>query len=287
MEKLSKYESEKKEAAIALLEKEKKLKESAIKKQRFQIISLAFGALLLSLLAFGLIYYNRKIQLAKDQIDIEKERSEDLLLNILPNDVAVELKEKGKYQPKSFSQVSVLFADIAGFTKLAENLSPDELVRNIDEYFRSFDELVDKFGIEKIKTSGDAYMAAGGLKGNSLMAAVQTVKMGIAFQKVVKEINAKRQQLQKPIFEIRIGIHTGPIIAGIVGSKKFAYDIWGDTVNIASRMESSGQINKVNISNNTYLLVKDHFKCKYRGKIHAKNKGEIEMYFIEDKSITT
>ncbi len=280
------YETEKKEAEIVILEKDKQLKAEAIKQQRSQIVSFAIGGFLLTLLATGLVYYSRKIQLTKDQIAFEKERSERLLLNILPEDVAVELKENGKYRAQSIPQVSVLFADISDFTKIAENLSPDELVRDIDEYFSAFDEIVGRFGIEKIKTIGDAYMVAGGLKGDPVKTAIQTVRAGIAFQDAVREINSKRQQFQKSLFELRIGIHTGLVVAGIVGSRKFAYDIWGDTVNIASRMESSGEVNKVNISQSTFELVKDEFNCKHRGKINAKNKGDIEMYFVEKKKPT-
>jgi adenylate cyclase len=281
------YETEKKEAEIVILEKDKRLREETLKRQRSQIVNFAFGGLLLALLATGLIYYNRKIRSAKNQIAYEKGRSENLLLNILPKEVAAELIENGKYKAQSFAKISVLFADIADFTKLAENLSPEDLVNDIDEYFSAFDKIVGRLGTEKIKTIGDAYMAAGGLKGSPEEAAITTVRMGIEFQNAVSIINTERQKMQKPPFRIRIGIHTGPVVAGIVGSRKFAYDIWGDTVNIASRMESSGEVNKVNISQNTYELVKNHFECEYRGEIYAKNKGEIQMYFAYDKKPPT
>jgi class 3 adenylate cyclase len=168
----------------------------------------------------------------------------------------------------------VLFCDFVSFTQIAEQLSPEQLVSRLDAYFRSFDEIASRNNVEKIKTIGDAYMAAGGLPVANTSNPVDVVTTGLEILEHVK-------QVQDPLFHVRIGIHSGPLVAGIVGIKKFAYDIWGDTVNLASRMESSGETGKVNISEATFELVKHAFNCIYRGKIDAKKKGMINMYFVE------
>jgi class 3 adenylate cyclase len=221
----------------------------------------------------------------RNRISKEKKRSEELLLNILPEEVAEELKEKGSAEAKQIDQVSVLFTDFKGFTQLSEKLTPKELVTEIDTCFRAFDHIMQKYGVEKIKTIGDAYMAAGGLPVPNTTHAVDVVNAALDIQKFMHEHKAEREAAGKLFFEIRIGVHTGPVVAGIVGVKKFAYDIWGDAVNTASRMESSGEVGKVNISGVTYELVKDKFKCSHRGKISAKNKGEIDMYFVEESRL--
>jgi len=213
-------------------------------------------------------------------INKEKERSDNLLLNILPEEVAEELKEKGNADAKMFDDVTVMFTDFKGFTSIAEKLSAKDLVGEINYCFSAFDNIIHKYGIEKIKTIGDAYMAAGGLPVVNKTHAKDVVKAAIEINSFMDEHKQQRIREGKEIFEIRIGIHTGPVVAGIVGIKKFAYDIWGDTVNLASRMESSGEAGKVNISGSTYELVKNDFTCTYRGKIQAKNKGEIDMYFV-------
>lgn len=174
-----------------------------------------------------------------------------------------------------------MFTDFKGFTRLTEKLTPEDLIKEINECFSVFDHITQKHGIEKIKTIGDAYMAAGGIPIPNSTHAVDVVRAAVEIQQYMEEVKMKRQAEGKLYFEMRIGVHTGPVVAGIVGIKKFAYDIWGDTVNIASRMESSGEIGRVNISEATYDLVKETFPCTYRGKLHAKNKGEIGMYFVE------
>jgi class 3 adenylate cyclase len=219
----------------------------------------------------------------KDIIEQEKGKSDELLLNILPYDIAEELKNTGRSEARYFEEVSVLFTDFKDFTKIAEGLSPKDLIKEIDYCFRGFDEIMAKYGVEKIKTIGDAYMAAGGLPVSNTTHPFDVVDAGleiVAFMKAYKE-NRRLQGLES--FEIRIGIHTGPAISGIVGTRKFAYDIWGDTVNLASRMESSGEPGKVNISSATFEKIKDTFECTPRGKIVAKNKGEVEMYFVEKR----
>lgn len=214
-------------------------------------------------------------------VEREKKRSEDLLLNILPEEVAEELKAKGSADAKLIDEVTVLFTDFKGFTQLSEKLSPKELVQEINECFSAFDYIMQKYGVEKIKTIGDAYMAAGGLPTSNDTHANDVIRAALEIQQYMLDHKTQRQAAGSLFFEIRIGVHTGPVVAGIVGVKKFAYDIWGDTVNTASRMESSGEIGKVNISGTTYELIKDEFHCTYRGKIQAKNKGEIDMYFVE------
>jgi len=217
----------------------------------------------------------------RNSIKKGKKRSDELLLNILPEEVAEELKEKGSAEAKMFDDVTVMFTDFKGFTIIAEKLSAKELVGEINYCFSAFDNIIHKYGIEKIKTIGDAYMAAGGLPVENKTHAKDVVNAALEINKFMDEHKQQRIEEGKEIFEIRIGIHTGPVVAGIVGIKKFAYDIWGDAVNLASRMESSGEAGKVNISGSTYELVKNDFTCTYRGKIQAKNKGEVDMYFVE------
>jgi len=223
----------------------------------------------------------------RNKIKEGKIRSDELLLNILPGEVAEELKQNGSAKAKLINEVTVLFTDFKGFTELSEKLTPTELVDVVNECFSAFDHIMVQFGVEKIKTIGDAYMAAGGLPTPNATHANDVVHAALAIQQYMLEHKAKREQEGKLFFEIRIGVHSGPVVAGIVGVKKFAYDIWGDTVNIASRMESSGELGKVNISETTYEMVKNNFKCNYRGKIQAKGKGEIDMYFVEGVVLDT
>ncbi len=210
----------------------------------------------------------------------ERKKSELLLLNILPSEVAEELKKKGSADAKLYDDVTVLFTDFKGFTQLSEKLSPKELVAEINTCFSAFDHIMQHYNVEKIKTIGDAYMAAGGLPTPNNTHAEDVVKAALEIQDFMRRHKAEREAAGKLFFEIRIGIHTGPVVAGIVGVKKFAYDIWGDTVNTASRMESSGTVGMVNISETTYGLVKDKFNCEYRGEVEAKGKGVMKMYFV-------
>jgi class 3 adenylate cyclase len=211
----------------------------------------------------------------------EKDRSENLLLNILPYETAQELKENGSAAAKFYDNVTVMFTDFKDFTSITEKMEPIELVAELDKCFKAFDSIMDKHDIEKIKTIGDSYMAAVGLPVTDEAGVIRIVKAALDIQAFMLLYNAERTKYNQQVFDVRIGIHSGPAIAGIVGSKKFAYDIWGDTVNTASRMESSGETGKINISGTTHALIKDHFRCTYRGKIAAKNKGEIDMYFVE------
>ena len=235
-------------------------------KQRIGLFAAAGALVLLFSLAYS-IYKGKK-------------RSDELLLNILPAETAKELKQKGHADAKLIDHVTVMFTDFKNFTRASEQLSPPELVAEIHHCYSEFDNIIVRHNLEKIKTIGDSYMCAGGLPVPNTTNAADTVKAALEICDFMKREKQKREAEGKPFFEIRIGCHTGPVVAGIVGIKKFAYDIWGDTVNIASRMESSGEAGKVNISGATYNLVKDQFHCTYRGKIQAKNKGEIDMFFV-------
>lgn len=213
-------------------------------------------------------------------IEKEQEKSDSLLKNILPPEVAEELKVKGEVQPHFYKSVSVLFADLKGFTQAAENMSVQDLVKELDLFFFYFDEVSVKYNLEKIKTIGDAYMCAGGLPAENRTHVIDACLAALEIQSTMNQAKDIKKMMGIPFWELRLGIHVGPVVAGVVGKHKFAYDIWGDTVNIASRMESSGLAGKVNISGYTYRLMRFFFKCEYRGKLQAKNKGEIDMYFL-------
>ena len=266
------YEVSQKQAEVDLLNQEKK-------NQQILTISTVIAALAVGFVAFMLYRRNRFIKKTNQIINTEKERSDQLLLNILPEETAIELKLKGRVAAKRFDAVTVLFSDFVGFTSYAAQLSPEELVETVDYYFSAFDKIMQRYGLEKIKTIGDAYMCAGGIP---FPTEDHAYKIILAAMDMVKFV--ERAYLENPVkdfnFQIRLGVSTGPVVAGIVGSTKFAYDIWGDTVNIASRMESYSEAGKINISEDTYHLVKNRFHCEYRGKIEAKNRGQLNMYYV-------
>lgn len=210
------------------------------------------------------------------QIEEEKSKSRGLLLNILPEETADELMNFGKASTHLYDSVTVLFTDFVGFTKVSERMTPEALIAQIDAYFQAFDAIVKKYGVEKIKTIGDAYVAVGGLPVKNTTHAVDVAKVALEFRAFVEE----QKKIREHAFDIRIGIHSGPLVAGVVGHHKFQYDIWGDTVNMAARMEQNSIAGKINISQATYELVREKFPTTYRGKIDAKNKGMLDMYFL-------
>lgn len=211
----------------------------------------------------------------------EKQKSDNLLLNILPQETADELKETGTAKARRYSEVSVFFSDIKDFTTIAGRMEPEDLVAELDYYFGNFDAIIGRHHIEKIKTIGDAYMCVGGMPEKDPGHARNLVSAALEIQEFVKHRAEERRAAGRVFFEVRVGIHTGPVVAGIVGTRKFAYDIWGDTVNIAARLESASEVGRVNISSATYELVKDHFHCSPRGQITVKGKGALEMYFVD------
>lgn len=274
---------------VAQLDAEKRKNEVAAQNKFIQISGLAAAFfLLLSILLFGRFKAKQRSEktLAEKNriIEQEKLRNEELLLNILPKNIAEELKTNGKAKARRFDQVTVLFSDFVNFTKIAEQLTPEELVEELDKCFKAFDHIIKQYpDIEKIKTIGDAYMCASGLserKGlpNNL------IQAALDMQSYLEEYKALRIKQGKPYFEARIGLHTGPVVAGVVGDIKFAYDIWGDTVNLASRIESNSEAGQVNVSQDTYNLIRYRYECDYRGKMPAKNKGDLDMYYVNKKA---
>jgi ligand-binding sensor domain-containing protein/class 3 adenylate cyclase len=225
----------------------------------------------------------KKVRERTVELEAAKQQSDDLLLNILPHDTAEELKQNGSAKTRHYPMVSVLFSDFTGFTTLSEQYNSEDLVDALDQCFKEFDRLTDKYKVEKIKTIGDAYMCATGLPSEDSDHATNLAGFAFEMQKIMERFNEQNRQKSLPQWHIRIGIHSGPVIAGVVGEKKFAYDIWGDTVNIAARMESSGTPDKVNISQSTFELLGGGFSCSYRGEIEAKNKGKLRMYFIDGR----
>jgi class 3 adenylate cyclase len=208
------------------------------------------------------------------------QKSDKLLLNILPEEVAEELKEKGNVTPVLFDSTSIMFTDFKGFTQIAEGLTPRELIKELDGCFTQFDNITERYNLEKLKTIGDSYMCAGGIPKINTTHAIDCCLAALEIQSFMNQMKGFKQELNIPYWELRLGIHSGPVMAGVVGEKKFAYDIWGDTVNTASRMESSGTPGRINISYSTYELVKEFFDCEYRGEVNAKNKGLVKMYYL-------
>lgn len=247
--------------------------------QKVMTIATGIALFLIILLAIGL--YRRNVFTKRTNAIIEKEmaRSERLLINILPEETAKELKESGKVKAKKFESVTVLFTDFEAFTAHSDHIEPELLVNRLGYYFTAFDNIIEKYGLEKIKTIGDAYMCAGGLPFPIENHALKMVHAALDILKFVEDTKAEKESALS--FNVRIGINTGPLVAGVVGNKKFSYDIWGDTVNVASRMESLSDSGKINISEATYNLVKEVFECTYRGQMEVKNKGLMSMYFVK------
>jgi adenylate cyclase len=294
----------KKESQINLLTKDKELQELELQKQKFTKNALIIGSIFLLTIAFILLknyqikvkanrmlsqqnqeilQQKEEIESQRDDIESQKEEIESLILNILPIEVAQELRKTGRATPQYHESVTVLFTDFREFTKMAESMSAQRLVEELNNCFIAFDEIIELHGLEKIKTIGDAYMCACGIPSAVPDHALRTVRAALDIQQYIRQQNNIRKEKGETAWELRIGINTGSLIAGVVGRKKFAYDIWGNAVNIAARLEANGSEGKVNISNSTYQLIKDEYECHYRGKITAKNMGEVDMYFVENE----
>ncbi|HUZ60073.1 MAG TPA: adenylate/guanylate cyclase domain-containing protein [Hanamia sp.] len=275
------FDIQKKQNQIDLLQKDQVLQELDLKRQRLVKNALLVVLVLLSFIAI-IIYRNYRNKIKTNKIlDNRNAQIQHLLLNILPAEVAQELQKNGNATPRYYEKASVLFTDFKGFTKLAENLTPWEVVSELNDYFMAFDDIIEKYQLEKIKTIGDSYMCAGGIPTENESHYLNIIKAALEMQQYILMRNEKRNETNLPEWNIRIGINTGPLVAGVVGKKKYAYDIWGSTVNVASRMESNGEPGRVNISAATYEMIKDKYACIHRGKIFAKNIGEIDMYFVE------
>lgn len=230
-----------------------------------------------------LVNANDELVRLNHELEAEKKKSDDLLLNILPETIADELKATGKVKPVLFDSASVLFTDFEGFTKVACDMTPEQLVKELDMSFSAFDKIIGAYGLEKMKTIGDSYMCAAGIPTPRITHAIDIVSAACDirdyFQKVIDDKVCRGEDC----WGIRVGVNTGPIMAGVIGDKKFAYDVWGDTVNTASRLEHASELGRINISKATYELVKDYFECEYRGEIDVKGKGLIDMYFVHGK----
>jgi len=255
--------------------------EKKLKQEKTQRNMMAGGVIFLVIISFVTFLYYRGQKRSNKLLNDAKKKSDDLLLNILPFETAEELKQKGSAEAKKFNEVTVMFTDFKEFTLISEHMSAEELVNVIHYYYSEFDNIITKHNLEKIKIIGDSYMCAGGLPVPNKTHACDVVRAALELQEFVASQRAIRKIRGEYFFELRIGINTGPLIAGIVGSKKFAYDIWGETVNTASRLENTGEIDKVNISGTTYEQIKDQFTCIHRGKVIVKHNKEIDMYFVE------
>ena len=278
------FDLQKKQGEINFLTKDKALTDLQLKRQQFAK-KVLIGGLALVLMIATLIFRNYRIKVKTSRIlDRQKGEIESLLLNILPSEVAKELQVTGHATPRNYESVSVMFTDFKGFTTIADKMSPQELVEELNTCFITFDNIIGKYNLEKIKTIGDSYMCAGGIPTPDKDHVFNMIKASLEIKDYIIQNNIRRGESGLEPWYLRIGIHVGPLVAGVVGKKKYAYDIWGGTVNIASRMESNGEPGKVNISSAIYELIKDKYDCIYRGKISAKNIGEIDMYFVEGET---
>lgn len=269
---------------LEIVNEQAKLKIREAENRQNVIIAIAT---ILALAAFFILFAFFQKQRSNRRLSEEKAKSDSLLLNILPSKVAEELKDSGTTTPRHYKLATVLFTDFKGFTSMAERMPPKDLVDEIDLCFKAFDQIVGKYEIEKIKTIGDAYLCVSGLPNQNPNHVNNILQAAIELQDFMKDLAAKRQQEGKEYFEMRVGVHCGPLIAGVVGSTKFAYDIWGDTVNTAARMEQSCEPGRINVSQSVVDLAGDFFDFTYRGEIEAKNKGQMAMYFLDSQKVLT
>ena len=215
-------------------------------------------------------------------LQAERKKSDSLMEKILPKNIADEIKTNGKVEPKYFDEASIMFCDLVGFTKLTETLPPKTLVELLDQIFCKFDSIAIKYDIEKIKTIGDAYMCVSGINNNKDKHAENLCSMALEVRDYLEKSNIQREKLRMPRWDMRVGIHTGPVIAGVVGENKFTFDIWGDAVNIAALMEQNSDAGRINISESTHYRVNDKFIVEDRGKIASLKKGDMKMFFLNN-----
>lgn len=275
------FDLEKKQGEINLLTKDKLLQDLNLKREKVAK-NISIAGLAVAFIIALIIYRNYRNKIKVNKIlDRQNAEIESLILNILPQEVANELQKTGNATPRYYESASVLFTDFKSFSTLADALSPQEVVTELNECFVAFDDIVVKYNLEKIKTIGDSYMCAGGIPTPDENHYINIIKAGMEIRDYMNTRNATRILSNLPPWDIRIGVNTGSLVAGVVGRKKYAYDIWGGTVNIASRMESNGEPGKVNISAATFEFIKHKYACTHRGKIMAKNVGEVDMYFVD------
>ncbi len=268
------HDFEKEQAALKTEQEKKELKYD------IELKNITFKQYILSAIAIISLLFVIIIIFAYRTVSKQKKISEDLLLNILPKETVNELKKFGKSIPKNHKEVTIMFSDIKNFSHIAESLTPENVVEMLDTYFKQFDIILEKYGVEKIKTIGDAYMCVGGLSENDLNPAYNTLLVAFEFLKFNEIIASEMMDKYGHSFNFRIGIHTGNVVSGVVGLKKYSYDVWGDAVNIAARMEQSSIPGMINISGSTYNLVKNHHSLfEHRGQLPIKNLGKIDMYF--------
>ncbi|NUN99733.1 MAG: hypothetical protein HUU01_03865 [Saprospiraceae bacterium] len=272
---------------IDLLNKDKAISELELERQRnFQRYAyLLGGALGLILLLIGGAWHlsrrnNRLLARKNHEVEAERHKSEVLLLNILPGETARELKETGQTTPRGYPEATVVFTDFSDFTNLASRMSPEELLAELNECFIRFDEIAESHGLEKIKVIGDSYMCVGGVPSPLPNHATAAVATALDMQAFIETRHREHLASGRPYWRMRVGIHTGPVVAGVVGKHKFSFDIWGDTVNLASRLEGAGEPGRINLSEETYALVKEAYQCDYRGELEVKGKGRVGMYFV-------
>lgn len=252
--------------------------------QRIYWLGGGAAILMLLMILIGQIRRSRTRKRANEALTAEKKKSDDLLLNILPAKIAEELKANDKVVSKLHKDVSILFTDFKGFTSIASKMEPEQILNMLEEAFTEFDKIIEEFGLEKIKTIGDAYMAVAGLPEPDPYHAIHAVAAGLKMQEYMDRTIGRQKRRGEEVWELRVGINSGPVVAGVIGKKKFAYDIWGDAVNIASRMETNGEAGKVNISTNTYQLVRNYVEVEPKRSVQVKNKGIIDMYYVKDLS---
>jgi adenylate cyclase len=223
---------------------------------------------------------HEELDRARAEIESEKAKSEKLLLNILPERIVDELKEHGRVEPRYYHSVTIMFTDFVGFTRFVESMEPNSLIQQLNQCFSAFDEIAVRCNLKRLKTIGDSYMCVGGLPDENRTHLVDICLAALEIQEFMARVNRQHEKMRLSPWELRIGIHTGPVIAGVVGTEKFTYDVWGDAVNVASFMESNGVGGRINLSKSASHRIEDLFDIEHRGSVEGKGKGPLEMYFL-------